>query len=99
MITFEDAMKIAINEKKKWESIDRKVVFTHAKDCRTYWTISFEYEDPDGERYGTCGIKMYFEISKENGEILDNPPQRPWNKYWDIYVHGKNVPIPEKYLD
>lgn len=97
MITFTDALQIATLEKKKFESNNCKVIFTQARDCGKFWTISFEFEDEHGERFGTFGGKMYFDISKEGGEILDLPRYRPWNNYWKIYNNGKNIPIPEEY--
>ena len=97
MITFEKALSIAFDEKTKMTTPKRKVIFTHAKDCGKFWSISFCFKNELGESYETYGPKMRFDIDKENGMILDYPPYRPGTEFSKIYDKGKRLEIPDEY--
>lgn len=99
MITFDDALTIALKEKAKITTSTRKVFLTHAKDCDNFWSISFCFKNAFGESYETYGPKMRFDIDKNNGILLDFPPYRPGTEFGKIYDRGKMLEIPEKYRE
>lgn len=98
MITFVDAVKIAYRKKEEFDEKDRHTILSDAFDCGSFFTITLDWLTPYG-LFRPRGGKFSYDISKQDGAILDYPSYMPGTEYGDILDCATELEIPEEYRE